>query len=619
MKEGWEIKDLGSVCHVQRGLTYSGKDTVDISDQVVLRATNIDLGTGKLIFDELKYLREDLKIKPIYTLKKDSLLICFSSGSKSHLGKIALVDDDYPNFYFGGFIGQITPSDKVESKYLFYCLSSESYKDYISNLKDGVNINNLKATDLKAFPIPLLPLPEQQRIVSILDQTFASIDKAKANTEQNLQNTKELFESYLQGVFENGDWELKTFDEVCEIASKLIDPKKPEYQHLIHVGAGNIELMTGQLSDLKTAKEENLISGKFLFDESMVLYSKIRPYLMKVVNCEFEGLCSADIYPLKPFEKLISKDYLYHLLLSKEFTDYAIMGSQRAGMPKVNRKHLFAYRFKLPPLQEQQTIVRQLDALQAETQKLESVYQKKIVDLEELKKSLLQKVFAGEFTSSASISVPDAKVIPLQKVEGISPTDLQAGITALALQKHIEQNQQHSFHHVKAEKIVHLSEYILNIDLNRNPVKDAAGPNDFPHAKKVESRARKAGFYSVYKNGEYYDYKQGNSFNKVIQKAQNSLGEKADALSQIIYILTPMSTQQAEIVATIYAAWNNLLLNGMEFTDEDIVTEARENWHKNKLAIERGKFFNALEWMSKNEMLIPKGNGKVVKQKVSNK
>src|SRR5690554_131288 len=212
----WEIKKLGEVCQVQRGLTYSGKDTVDFSDQVVLRATNINLGARQLIFDELKYLRDDLKIKPIYALKKHSLLICFSSGSKSHLGKIALIEDDYPNFYFGGFIGQITPSDKIDSKYLFYYLSTEAYKVYISNLTDGVNINNLKINDLKSFEIPLPPLPEQQRIVAILDETFSAIDKAKANAEQNLKNAKELFESYLQGVFEkkgNG-WEGKRLKEL---------------------------------------------------------------------------------------------------------------------------------------------------------------------------------------------------------------------------------------------------------------------------------------------------------------------------------------------------------------------------------------------------------------------
>ncbi|MBC7472280.1 MAG: restriction endonuclease subunit S, partial [candidate division SR1 bacterium] len=249
------------------------------------------------------------------------------------------------------------------------------------------------------------PLPEQQKIVTILDAAFTAIDKAKANAEQNLKNAKELFESYLQSIFENksDDWIAKTLGDVCEISSKLIDPKKSEFQDYIHIGAGNIESKKGTLIDLKTAKEENLISGKFLFDETMVLYSKIRPYLMKVVKCNFKGLCSADIYPLVPFKKEMISDFLYYLLLTQKFTDYAILGSQRAGMPKVNREHLFAYNLYIPPLTEQQTIVQKLDLLSIETKKLEVIYQQKIENLDELKKSMLQKAFSGELTSTKEV------------------------------------------------------------------------------------------------------------------------------------------------------------------------------------------------------------------------
>jgi type I restriction enzyme, S subunit len=130
----------------------------------------------------------------------------------------------------------------------------------------------------------------------------------------------------------------------------------------------------------------------------MVLYSKIRPYLRKVVSCEFMGLCSADIYPLVPFEDKLIKGFLYYLLLSKVFTNYAILGSERAGMPKVNRNHLFAFKLKLPPLEQQTQIVEKLDKLRAETQKLEAIYKQKIEDLEELKKSILQKAFAGQLS-----------------------------------------------------------------------------------------------------------------------------------------------------------------------------------------------------------------------------
>jgi type I restriction enzyme S subunit len=231
-----------------------------------------------------------------------------------------------------------------------------------------------------------------------IDKSFTAIATAKENAQQNLQNAKELFESYLQNVFENkGDvWEKKRLDEVCKITSKLIDPKESQYKDLIHIGAGNIVSEKGTLIDLKTAKEENLISGKFLFDESMVLYSKIRPYLKKIVKCEFKGLCSADIYPLVPYKDKMIQSFLYHLLSSNHFTEYAIEGSQRAGMPKVNRKHLFEYSFSLPPIKEQQQIVKKLNSLSAETKKLEGIYQQKINDLEELKKSVLEKAFKGE-------------------------------------------------------------------------------------------------------------------------------------------------------------------------------------------------------------------------------
>ena len=156
-------------------------------------------------------------------------------------------------------------------------------------------------------------------------------------------------------------WETTSFSDVCSIDSALVDPREAEYSDLLHVGGANIESSNGVLIDLKTAKDEGLKSGKFLFDDSTVLYSKIRPYLMKVARPEFRGLCSADIYPLTPKPGVLERDYLYHVLLSPEFTDFAVAGSARAGMPKVNRDHLFSYGFLLPPLAEQQRIVGILD------------------------------------------------------------------------------------------------------------------------------------------------------------------------------------------------------------------------------------------------------------------
>lgn len=246
--------------------------------------------------------------------------------------------------------------------------------------------------------IPLPPLPEQQRIAAILDEAFAGIATARLAAEQNRQNARALFESHLQSVFSaRGEgWVAKVFSEVCEISSTLVDPRKDEFLDLLHVGGANIESKTGGLLELKTAREEGLISGKFVFDESMVLYSKIRPYLMKVARPDFRGLCSADIYPLSAKQGQVDRNYLFHLLLSPDFTGYANAGSARAGMPKVNRDHLFAYRCYFPPVEKQAELAASLDALQEESRRLEALYQRKLEALDELKQSLLHQAFSGQ-------------------------------------------------------------------------------------------------------------------------------------------------------------------------------------------------------------------------------
>ncbi|OGR43871.1 MAG: hypothetical protein A2X35_09175 [Elusimicrobia bacterium GWA2_61_42] len=299
-----------------------------------------------------------------------------------------------------GTLQYLVPKDVLDIRYFFYYLSSIDFNKY----KNGSTIPHIYFRDYSVEPILVLPLAEQKRIVAVLDEAFDAIAKVKENADKNLTNARELFELYSTSIFTNcgSKWMERTFSEVCEIASVLVDPRIEEYLNLKHVGGANIVSKTGELINLKTSKEEGLISGKFLFDSTMVLYSKIRPYLMKVAQPTFKGLCSADIYPLSPKAGILDRKFLFHLLMSAKFTEYANTGSARAGMPKINRDHLFAYRFMCPPLLTQKEIASKLDVLRRNTDELESVYKQKIADLEELKKSILQKAFSGEHVGANS-------------------------------------------------------------------------------------------------------------------------------------------------------------------------------------------------------------------------
>ncbi|CAA6814459.1 MAG: Type I restriction-modification system, specificity subunit S (EC [uncultured Sulfurovum sp.] len=390
MREGWEVKRLGEIATVEYGFT--AKSTLTGTLRYV-RITDID-NEGNLTLNAKKYIEDNEDTKKFKLLENDILM----ARTGATFGKVLLYKDYEPSV-FASYLIRINFTINMDNKLYWYFSHSEFYWNQATSLSSGSAQPHFNGKALKelVFKYPK-SLEEQKQIVKTLDLAFKQIDQAKANLEKNLNNAKELFQSKLNEVFSQRveGWEEKTLKEVCEITSKLIDPKEEKYQDLVHIGAGNIASEKGTLSNLQTAKEENLISGKFLFDEEMVLYSKIRPYLMKVVKCEFIGLCSADIYPLVPIHNEITQSLLYYLLLSNNFTEYAIEGSQRAGMPKVNRKHLFEYSFYLPNIKEQEEEAKVLDKLFEISLNLQTHYQQKLNNIEELKKSILEKAFKGE-------------------------------------------------------------------------------------------------------------------------------------------------------------------------------------------------------------------------------
>ncbi|MBZ0142490.1 MAG: restriction endonuclease subunit S [Rhodocyclaceae bacterium] len=391
MKVGWQQTTLGSIAQVGSGNSAPQGDAL-FADGIHPFFRTSDAGRIRFgdIVESTDYLNDE-GAKGLRRFPAGTILFPKSGASTFLNHRVMMGVDGYVSSHLATIVGD---ESKIDRRYLLYFLSTVSAQDLVQDH----TYPSLNLPLIAGIPVALPSLPEQHRIVAILDAAFDGIATAKANAEQNLQNARASFESHLQQVFtERGKgWVEKRLGEVCTITSNLVDPRKEEFRDLIHVGAANIEPQTGVFVGLKTARDEGLISGKFLFDESMVLYSKIRPYLMKVARPGFSGLCSADMYPLAPLPNQITRDYLFHLLLSKPFTDYAIQGSARAGMPKVNREHLFDFRVWLPDVEKQSELSLKLDALHAETQHLESLYRQKLTALGDLKRSLLHQAFSGQ-------------------------------------------------------------------------------------------------------------------------------------------------------------------------------------------------------------------------------
>lgn len=394
--KNWEVKYLDDVCEL---ITCGVAARPNYVDEGVPFLSAKNVKDGQIIWSGHNCITEETHkelTKNNKPLKGDLLYTRVGS-----YGEAAVIEDDYEFSVFVSLTLIKVDKSKLNNYYLKHYLNSEAVKNLAKASISGSGVGNLNVGTVRKFTIPLPPLPEQQRIVSILDEAFADIAKAKANAEQNLKNAKELFESYLQGVFEKkGDgWEEKRIDEIC----KLINGRAYKKDELLNKGKYRV-LRVGNFftsdhwyySDLELDEDKYCVKEDLLYAWS----ASFGPRIWK----EEKVIYHYHIWKVIPNENLVTRDFLFTLF---EWDKDKIKAAQGTGttMIHVSKGSMENRIVPVPPLKEQQTIVSQLDALRAETQKLEAVYQKKIDDLEELKKSILQKAFAGELKTEKAVAV----------------------------------------------------------------------------------------------------------------------------------------------------------------------------------------------------------------------
>jgi len=276
-----------------------------------------------------------------------------------------------------GGILRIKDTNKLDYRYLFYALTflhSQVVFDWVKKAHPSV-IRRIYQE------IPIIPLPEQQHIVAILDEGFAAVEKAKANVEKNLQNAHELFESYLENI-----------DAEKELLYKLVDITTGKLD-------ANAAIENGQYPFFTCSKEVFAID-KYAFDCEAILLAgnnAVGDFNVKHYQGKFNAYQRTYVITVNNETRVLYR-YLYYQLLKslKELKKQSVgVGTKflKLGMIK-NLK------IALPSLPEQFSIVAKLDSLSMETKKLEVIYKQKLADLEELKKSLLQKAFNGELTEA---------------------------------------------------------------------------------------------------------------------------------------------------------------------------------------------------------------------------
>ena len=340
---------------ISRSGLFSDGDWVESKDQDpegdVRLIQLADIGVGEFIDKSNRFMtskRAD-ELRCSY-LKAGDILV---ARMPDPIGRACIFPEDMGRCVTVVDICIVRPdSERIDNRWLMHLINSERFRNQIDRHVTGTTRQRISRGNLAGLEIPLPPLPEQKRIAAILDKA----DAIRRKRQQAIQ----LADDFLRAVFLDmfgdvieGAENVVRFSDVAVLDAPMVDPRVDEYIDLIHIGPDRIEKKIGKLLPALTAREEGLISKKFLFDDRYVLYSKIRPYLRKCAMAEGVGLCSADMYPVRPVEGVATKEFLWMLLLSDFFTAYTESLPARANIPKLNREELEAFTLSLPDYSRQ--------------------------------------------------------------------------------------------------------------------------------------------------------------------------------------------------------------------------------------------------------------------------
>ena len=253
----------------------------------------------------------------------------------------------------------------------------------------GATMKHIVKKDFDNTVIPFPAFEEQEEISQIMNHASGIVSAR----QQELQKLDELVKARFVELF--GDlktnskgWQIVGFKDCADIDTNMIHDFEG-YEDYPHIGIDSIEKETGRLVGYRTILEDGVISGKYLFTPEHIIYSKIRPNLNKVALPDFDGLCSADAYPILVKSEVCNREYLGYTLRSKYFLDYILAFSNRTNLPKVNKNQVEGFKLPLPPIEMQ----KQFAAFVKQTDKSKVVVQKALDEAQLLFDSLMQKYF----------------------------------------------------------------------------------------------------------------------------------------------------------------------------------------------------------------------------------
>jgi len=409
MREGWELKPLNEVCQI-RPPKREAKEVLGENDFVSFVPMKV-LGEDEKSFNSI----ENKKLSEVtssYTYFKNNDVLLAKITPCFENGKLGIAKNLTNEIGFGSseFI-VYRALDSLHPEYLYYFLSQESFRIIgKSQMTGAVGHKRIPKEFYERYKIPVPPLKEQKQIVNTLDKAFNQIDQAKENLEQNLHNAKELFQSKLNEVFsQRGEgWVEKRLGDVCSVlngyafkSKDVIDNSNTQllrmgnlYQNKLDLGRKPVfypDSFADEYSDYLLKENDLIMSLTGTVDKTDYGYT------VRIDSTEVNLLLNQRIMKIDVLDNnILDSRYLHSFLLSPDFLEKLYATANGTRQANLSSRTILTLTLPMPKLEIQKSIVKELDKLNELSNNLQTHYQQKLNNLEELKKSILQKAFRGE-------------------------------------------------------------------------------------------------------------------------------------------------------------------------------------------------------------------------------
>ncbi|MDB4786765.1 restriction endonuclease subunit S [Planctomycetaceae bacterium] len=395
------LAKLGDLVKVQSGFAFKSKEYSD-DGHFLIRISNVQ--DGFISLDKPKFVQLDEKTSR-FELREGDVLVSLTGN----IGRAARIEHHHLPAALNQRVARLSVKEKnrISDDYLFWFLSTAEFRDQLSKVGRGVAQQNVSPSAINDAHIYLPPLPEQKRIVAILDEAFGAIAKAKENAQKNLANARELFESYLNRVFtEKGEgWGEKTLGDVCTTTQGVQIQKTK--QHL-EVGEN---------------RRRYLYISDFLHDRNLKYVDDIHPKKLVtpddliVVNTGntagtifrgVDGILSNNLFRVSFDSQNLDSTFLYYFVTSPPFVDHQKAIVRGTANPHMGHQNFKSTPFATPHINVQKQLAFKFEQMQEYADALKSTCNQRITALDELKQSILQKAFTGQLTAKS----PELEAVP---------------------------------------------------------------------------------------------------------------------------------------------------------------------------------------------------------------